>query len=200
MYTWDWALHVALFAVVATFTPGPNALLLTSVAAKFGLRAAVPVSLGVWFGIPTLIVVVGLGLGEVFAAFAPLQLVLHIAATAYLAWLTWTILTSKPPQDSVTESAPMNAVQAAALQWVNPKVWTMAVGVIGAYSVQRADAVSQALLVGLIFAVVCVPAVAVWTLFGAGLRRWLTSARRYLAFKLCMGVLLALSVVLTWTS
>lgn len=199
MFTWDWALHLALFAVVATFTPGPNALLLLSVAARFGLRSALPAALGVALGIPSVIVVVGAGLGGAFEALPWLQVVMHVLATAYIAWLGWQILRMGPPRQGGTDSSPVSLWQAAALQWVNPKVWTMAVGAVGAYSLDGSPLVG-ALLVGAVFAVVCVPAVAAWTLFGSGLRQWLTSPARLLVFKVGMGAALAVSIALTWIS
>lgn len=196
----NWALYLALFAVAATFTPGPNALLLLSVAARFGLRPAVPAAIGVATGIPSVIVVVGAGLGGVLDAAPWLRVTMHVLATVYIVWLGWQILRMGPPGEAVADGAkPVSLWQAAALQWVNPKVWTMAVGAIGAYGVEGRPVVG-ALAVGAVFAVVCVPAVSVWTLFGSGLRRWLTSPRRLLVFKYGMGAALLVSIGLTWVS
>ncbi|GGS24762.1 LysE family translocator [Actinokineospora fastidiosa] len=200
MFAWDWALRLGLFAVVATFTPGPNALLLLSVAARFGLRPAVPAAVGVAVGIPSVIVVVGAGLGGAFAALPWLQVALHVLATVYIGWLGWQILRMGSPGDPAQQAArPVSAWQAAALQWVNPKVWTMAVGAVGAYGVDGGPVVG-ALSVGAVFAVVCVPAVGAWTLFGSGIRHWLTSPGRLLVFKVGMGAALAVSIALTWVA
>jgi threonine/homoserine/homoserine lactone efflux protein len=199
---WAWALHLALFAVVATFTPGPNALLLTTSAANFGLRSTLPAALGVWIGIPSLIILVGAGLGAAFSAVGALQLILHLAATAYILWLAKGVLSMRPPAGPREQGGarPLSTLQAAGLQWVNPKVWVMAVGAVGAYSIRGANPVIEILLIGGMFAVICLPAVTVWTLFGAAVRRWLGSPGRFTVFKVTMSALLALSIALTWTS
>ncbi|MEU4742658.1 LysE family translocator [Actinosynnema sp. NPDC023658] len=196
----EWALYLALFAVAATFTPGPNALLLLTVAARFGLRPAVPAALGVAIGIPSVIVVMGAGLGGVLDAVPRLRVVMHVLATLYICWLGWQILRMGPPGQTLPDDArPVTLWQAAALQWINPKVWTMAIGAIGAYGLEDRPIVG-ALLVGAVFAVVCVPAVSAWTLFGSALRRWLTSAVRLTVFKVAMGGALLVSIGLTWVT
>ncbi|NUT50385.1 MAG: LysE family translocator [Saccharothrix sp.] len=196
----EWALYLALFAVAATFTPGPNAVLLLTVAARFGLRPAVPAALGVAIGIPSVIVVMGAGLGGVLDAVPRLRVVMHALATLYICWLGWQILRMKSPgQDLADDARPVSLWQAAALQWINPKVWTMAIGAIGAYGLEDRPVVG-ALLVGAVFAVVCVPAVSAWTLFGSGIRRWLTSAVRLTVFKVAMGGALLVSIGLTWVT
>lgn len=208
MYTWDWALHLALFATAATFTPGPNVLLLLSIAARFGLRAALPAGIGVCLGIPSVIVVVGAGLAEAFLAVPQLRLVLHVGSTIYLLWLAWGIFTMSPPSDGTGAATPLSSFRAAALQWANPKVWTMAVGAVGAYGAGGPPLLG-AVMVGSVFALVCIPAAVTWTLFGTGMRRWLMSpssqgpgvarARaRFLAFKFAMGLALGVSITLTW--
>lgn len=199
MHTGGWVLQVALFAVAATFTPGPNALLLVSMAASYGLRPAVPAAVGVWIGIPSLIVVVGIGLGEAFVRVGWLQPVLHVVATIYIAWLVWTILRTRPPQNMPSDARPIGLAQAVVLQWINPKVWTMAIGATGAYAA-TADPVGGALAVGAVFAVVCLPAVTMWTLCGGAVRRWLTTPALFTAFRVTMGALLIGSILLTWIS
>ncbi|WP_026316660.1 LysE family translocator [Actinokineospora enzanensis] len=202
MFGWEWVLHLALFAAAATFTPGPNALLLLSMGARFPLRLALPAAAGVAIGIPSVVMVVGAGLGEAFNAVSWLRLVMHILATLYIAWLGWQILRMGTPKDATaatTEGKPVGLWQAAALQWVNPKVWTMAVGAVSAYSLEG-NPVVGALLIGAVFAVISVPAVVTWTLFGVGIRHWLTSPARLTIYKVVMTAALVVSVALTWVT
>ncbi|MGQ0838584.1 LysE family translocator [Actinokineospora sp.] len=199
MFTWEWAAQLALFAAVATMTPGPNALLLLSVAARFGLRLALPAAVGVCIGIPTVIVVVAAGLGQVFEAASWLRVAMHVLATLYIGWLGWQILRMGVPQEGGPDTKPVSLWQAAALQFVNPKVWTMAVGAVGAYSFDGSP-LTSALLVGAVFAVVCVPAISMWTLFGSAVRHWLTSPTRFTVFKIGMGTALVASIALTWVT
>lgn len=197
MYSGEWALQVALFAAVATFTPGPNAVLLLSLGASYGLRPTIAAAVGVWAGIPSLIIVVGAGIVGLASTASSLRLILHLAATAYLGWMAWTVLRMKPPGDEMVQVQPVSFLHAAALQWVNPKVWTMAAGASGAYAIEGTG-IAGALIIGAIFAAVCLPAVAMWTLFGVSLRKLLKSPARFTAFKVCMAGSLVVSVALSW--
>ena len=64
----DAALVTAFFAaaIPAFFTPGPNNLMLMTSSARFGMERTIPHMLGVGFGFPLMVLIVGLGLGEVF--------------------------------------------------------------------------------------------------------------------------------------
>jgi threonine/homoserine/homoserine lactone efflux protein len=83
----------AAFVVVAIpgfFTPGPNNLMLMASSAKFGFRRTVPHGLGVTIGFAVMVVLVGLGLGEVFRYLPWLEPVLKVLAAINLLYLAWT--------------------------------------------------------------------------------------------------------------
>jgi hypothetical protein len=67
-------------AIPAFFTPGPNNLMLMTSSARFGLGRTVPHMIGVVLGFPLMVLLVGLGLGEVFDAFPVLKTVLKFVA------------------------------------------------------------------------------------------------------------------------
>lgn len=58
---------LALFAFVASITPGPNNMMLLASGANFGFRRSVPHMLGVSVGFGPMVVAVGWGLGGLFA-------------------------------------------------------------------------------------------------------------------------------------
>lgn len=113
-------------AIPAFFTPGPNNLMLMASSAKFGFERTVPHGLGVTIGFALMVVLVALGLGQVFTAVPWLKTVLEYAAAAYLLWLAWTLLGLKLHAGDSTER-PLSFLQAAGFQWINPKAWAMAV-------------------------------------------------------------------------
>lgn len=194
----DFVWQVMLFAAATTFTPGPNVLILTASGANFGFMRTLPPMLGVCLGIPALIIAVGAGLGAVFQAFPIVHWILQIAGTAYLVWLAWKIAMTRSIGEREAGARPITFVQAAAFQWVNPKVWMMALGAISAYTSVGGNVMREALLIAAIFGFVCIPAATVWTLFGVGIRRWLKSPRGLRTFNLLMAALLLASVAFTW--
>ena len=80
---------LALFCAVTLFTPGPNNLMLMSSGLNFGFRRGVPHLLGVTLGFTVMVLIVGLGLGAVFAQWPLLYTGLKYAGAAYLLYLAW---------------------------------------------------------------------------------------------------------------
>lgn len=189
---------IIAFAIVALLSPGPNTVLLTASGATFGFRRSLPVIAGICFGVPLLILAVGLGLGAVLETVPETRIVIKLIGVAYILWLAWKIASADPKGlDQNVPSAdgrPVGAIQAAILQWVNPKVWTMAVATMGAYGVAANNPTIQAAIIALIFFLVCVPAAVIWTGFGVAVRGLLTTRRAVRAFNMVMAILLVVSL------
>jgi len=182
-----------LFAFVSSITPGPNNTMLMASGVNFGLRRSVPHMIGVSLGFLVLVLAVGLGLGGLFAAYPALHDVLKAAGAAYLLWLAWKLATAKGLAEGAAASQPQTFLQAAGFQWVNPKAWAMALGAITTYT-PRAGYTANVLIVALVFSVINLPCIGVWTGFGVGLRRFLDRPAILRAFNWGMAALLVLSL------
>jgi threonine/homoserine/homoserine lactone efflux protein len=182
-----------VFAFVTSITPGPNNLMLLASGMNFGFRRSIPHMLGISGGFGLMIVVLGLGAGQVFDTFPIFYDGLRIVSGLYMLWLAWKIATSGPVGEGIEQSKPMTFLQAALFQWVNPKAWMMAVAGIATYSLADTYLGSLA-LIALVFSVVNLPTISVWTLAGTGLRRLLVRPKFLLAFNIAMALLLLLSL------
>ncbi|MEL7184455.1 MAG: LysE family transporter, partial [Pseudomonadota bacterium] len=60
---------LAMFAFVSSITPGPNNLMIMASGANFGIGRSVPHALGISLGFGLMILLVGLGLAQVFTLF-----------------------------------------------------------------------------------------------------------------------------------
>jgi threonine/homoserine/homoserine lactone efflux protein len=186
---------LAVFAFVGSITPGPNTMLLLASGVNHGFRATVPLMTGISIGILVMLLAVGLGLGQAFAAVPVLYTLLKIVSAVYLLWLAWKIATASPVAATDAKAAPgaMTFMQGAGFQWVNPKAWIMCVTVASAYTVPQHYAQSL-MIAALVFAVINVPSVMVWTGFGVSLRRLLADPRRVRIFNVAMALALAASL------
>ncbi len=184
---------LALFALVSSITPGPNNTMLMASGANFGLRRTLPHALGVSLGVLGLILSVGLGLGGLFAAYPPLHAVLKLVGGAYLLYLAFRMATARGLGGGETPTRPQGVLQAAAFQWVNPKAWAMSLGAVTTYAPPQHYAVNLA-VIGLVFVIVNLPCILIWTAFGVGLRRFLDRPRTLRAFNVGMAILLVLSL------
>jgi threonine/homoserine/homoserine lactone efflux protein len=178
-------------AIPAFFTPGPNNLMLMASSAKFGFGRTIPHGLGVTVGFALMVVLVALGLGQVFAAIPWLKTALEYAAAVYLLWLAWTLLGLKLHASDAAER-PLSFLQAAGFQWINPKAWAMAVS-FGAMVVDRGPARFLAIAV---MAIVCLfiggLSSPTWMLFGQQLEKFI---RRSKGGERTVGIVLAVLVV-----
>ena len=189
----DLFLALAAFAFVTSVTPGPNNLMLLASGVNFGFRRTVPHMLGINVGFPVMIVLVGLGLGRIFEIYPVLYTVLRVCGGAYMLWLAYRIAISGPAGDGTSSATPMNFMQAALFQWVNPKGWITAITAIAAYTLPAAFGWTV-LTVALAFAIVGGPSSVTWTLFGSGLRRFLDDPRYHRMFNVTMALLLVASL------
>ena len=91
MMPFELLLALFVFAFVASITPGPNNLMLMASGTNFGLKRTLPHMAGVTVGFTLMIVLVGLGLAQIFDAFPVTLLVLKGVSAAYLLYLAWKI-------------------------------------------------------------------------------------------------------------
>lgn len=126
------AIGFLIFAVPIFFSPGPNNLLLMASAAQFGIRRTLPHAVGVGIGFPILVLVIGLGLGEIFARFPVVKPIMLYGACAYFLYMAYRLLGLKI-NDMETKARPMNFIEAALFQVINPKAWVLSVGMISVF-------------------------------------------------------------------
>jgi len=184
---------LALFALVSSITPGPNNVMLASSGLNFGFRRSMPHLLGVNLGFTLMIFLVGIGLGSVFQQVPELYTVLKYAGAAYLLYLAWKIANSGGMEDGDARGKPFTFLQAAAFQWVNPKAWVMAVGVVATYTPQNGF-FANLVIATLVCGIVNLPSIGVWVTFGTALRRVLHKPWAVRAFNVGMALLLVASL------
>ncbi len=183
---------LVLFAFVSSITPGPNNLMLMASGANFGFRRTIPHMLGVGLGFVLMVVLVGLGLAQIFETYPETHTALKILSVLYLLYLAWKIANAAPPKEGETGGTPMTFLQAAAFQWVNPKAWAMALTAVTVYA--PAQTIPAMLIVAAIFGAINLPAVSSWTLLGQAMRAVLTNPKRLRTFNWTMAALLVASL------
>ncbi|MEA5673372.1 LysE family translocator [Pseudomonas sp. MH2] len=183
-----------LFAFVSSITPGPNNTMLLASGVNFGVRRSIPHAMGISIGFMLMVLGVGFGLGELFKAWPPLYSILRYVGAAYLLYLAWKIATSGPISgDAAGTRKPLSFWGAAAFQWVNPKAWVMAVGAITTYTPAQGY-VLNVVVIAALFALVNLPSVGIWVMFGSALRNLLQNPRWLMLFNVLMALLLVISL------
>ncbi len=179
------------FLFVGLFSPGPNVILLSASGARFGARATWPHIAGVVLGVGIIGGVVGFGTGAVLETRPQLGLAFQVVSFFWILWLAYGLLTSGGKNAGET-ARPFGLVEAVLFQWVNPKLWAVALAASAGFSLGLAplqEAVRLATALAGINLFVCV----FWVYSGALLGRLLNSDRAWRVFRITMSAALALS-------
>jgi threonine/homoserine/homoserine lactone efflux protein len=197
MQPFSWTLVIASlpFLLSMGFTPGPNNILVASSGVNFGFRATVPHILGVTFGFPVMLLLVGLGLARIFIAVPLVHVAFKYVSIAYLIYLAWRIATAAEVSAARGAGKPLTFLQAAAFQWVNVKAWITAVSAVTTYTVVNSTLPLQISAIAALDTAITLGCVSCWTLFGHFLRDYLHSASRRRRFNYTMAGLLLLSII-----
>ncbi|MGO1248112.1 MAG: LysE family translocator [Oceanisphaera sp.] len=186
----DFALlaSVAAFAFASCGTPGPNNMLLTSSATRFGYRPTLKLLLGIMFGLQLLMLLTALGLGQLFLFWPALQWGLKLAGSGYLLWLAYKI-GSADAQSMRATTHSMSWYQGALFQFLNPKAWLMAVSAISSFTLAGEQYWSSAWVVLAIFLSLGLVTGHIWAFLGLNLRRWLHTPTDWRRFNYVMALL-----------
>lgn len=197
-------LSAILFFVAGAGTPGPNNTIAMASGAAFGFRRTLPAVAGVNLGFPTMIVLVGIGLGGVLTQWPWVLDVLRPIGVLYLLWLAWRIATGPTDVRARREGKPPGFVQMAMFQFVNPKAWTLAVAALSAYTGFWDSFLTEVLLLAAIALVFGTPCTIAWAALGVGAGRFISNPLHMRIFNLVMAGLLVVSLipaaVETWES
>lgn len=184
------------FAIAATFTPGPNNIMLAAATASFGVRKVIPMLLGIQLGFLVLLLAVGLGLAVPLMRYPALQGALRWSGIVWLLFLAFKIATGPvaAAQSGVAKPA-LGLLGAAFIQTLNPKAWLLCVAIATSWISRDAPVAPQVLATSGIMMLVGFPASSLWVGIGAGAARLLHSPRRLRIFNVVMAVLLVASVL-----
>lgn len=185
------------FVFAGLFSPGPNVILLTASGARFGFRRTLPHVLGVAAGVGVTSGLTALGMGALLLTLPGLTLGLKLAAAGWILWMAWKLLTAARAARREAGDKPWTFLQAVLFQWVNPKVWAIALAASVGYSaglppLQEAARLASAFSGINLF--VCL----FWSFAGSLLTYLLTSDRAWSLFNGAMAALLAGSAIMVF--
>ncbi len=187
------------FVVVSTITPGPNNLLLASSGIRFGFLRTVPHIIGIHLGVYLLVILCGVGLGQILLTTPYAVMGLKLFGTAYLLYLAYKIIGFRPTDnDEPDQGRPMSVPQALLFQFANPKAWMMATtGLNLALAVVDSVSVAAALLCAA-FATVGIFCNSAWVLMGTSLRQLWQNDQHRTWLNLMLGSLTLATVISFW--
>ncbi|MEA3233325.1 LysE family translocator [Pseudomonas mosselii] len=178
-----------LFALAASISPGPTNLLILAHGARRGLRACLAPIMTACCAAAAVVLLVGLGLGELLLRYPLAQQAMSWVGALWLSWLAWKMLRSAGAPLQADSDSGLGPLSAATLQVVNPKVWVTAVAMVGLF----AGPALPMWWLSLVFLLTALPSMTAWALMGIGSARWLRSSRALRVFNQGLAGLLLVS-------
>ena len=182
-------LSLSLFMFATSCSPGPNNILASYSGFNFGLIKTIPHMFGVIFGFTTLVVVMNIGLINVFKNFSIVQEILKYAGTIFLIYLAYKISFSKTSPDNSSKS-PVKFIETFFFQFLNPKAVIVAIIIVSTYVESGENYINYSLWVIAIAFIFACFSIVFWTLLGRFLRRFATNEKFIKRFNYVMSLLL----------
>ena len=113
-------LSMALFWIVAAYTPGPNNVIASYSGFNFGIIKTVPHMLGVILGFTLMVSILNFGLINIFRLYPLLQDILKVSGSVFLIYLAYKIAFSKNI-DNKQKQNPVKFIETFLFQFLNPK-------------------------------------------------------------------------------
>jgi threonine/homoserine/homoserine lactone efflux protein len=167
------------FALVMSFTPGPNCTIAFIAGTKFGLRSVLPHLIGVNIGFSLLVIATSLGAYGLISANLLFAQLLKAGGIIYLVWMGWNLgfraRKDLPVEDrgNLTGELKPTVLGSALFQFTNPKAWLFATGAIAAYQNLAKPFWINIALITFICACSCATGIMTWASLGTSLQSWL---------------------------
>ena len=175
------------FVFFGLFSPGPNVILITTSGARFGFQRTLPHIVGVALGVGIIAAVTGIGIGALITAQPALGGVLKVIAGLWILWMAYNLWRADPAKKKETDK-PFTFIQAVLFQWVNPKVWAVALSAT-AYVATLAP-VQQAMTLATTFSTLNLGVCTFWATAGSLLSYLLMNATAWRVFMRIMALAL----------
>jgi threonine/homoserine/homoserine lactone efflux protein len=183
------------FCTAVSFTPGPNTMLSTALAANHGLRPALRFCLAVPAGWTLLMLASGLGLGALVLSLPALRWSVKLVGVGYMVWLAWKLSRASQLAKVDPSRLTIGFWSGVGLQFINIKAWMLALTLSAGWVVSAAGQPSTN--PGERLAIICVLMVFFaftsnfsYALMGSMLRTLLSKGNRLLWFNRTMALVL----------
>jgi len=187
-------LSIALFWFVAAYTPGPNNVVASYSGFNFGIKKTIPHILGVTFGFTSLVLLLTIGLINIFKLFPIIQVIIRYLGTIFLIYLAYKIASSTAA-DEIKKENPVKFIETFLFQYLNPKGVMVAIIVVSTYVELGENYVNHAIQVVLLAFLFSSTSITLWAFIGKFLRKFATNDKFIKYFNYVMSMLLLLSIL-----
>ena len=187
-------LSMALFWVVAAYTPGPNNVIASYSGFNFGIKKTLPHIFGVTLGFTSLIFFLIIGLVNIFKIFPIIQTSLKYLGSFFLIYLSYKIFFSKISKKEKNGN-PVKFIETFLFQFLNPKGVLIGIIIVSTYVGKGDQHLMYATQVIFFAFLISLSSITFWTFVGKYLRKFATNEKFIKYFNCVMSLLLILSII-----
>ena len=185
---------ISLFWFVAAYTPGPNNVVASYSGFNFGIKKTIPHILGTTLGFTSLVLLLTIGLINVFKLFPIIQIIIRYLGTVFLIYLAYKIASSTA-SDEIKKENPVKFIETFLFQYLNPKGVMVAIIVVSSYVELGENYLNHATQVVALAFLFSSTSITLWTFIGKFLRKFATNDKFIKYFNYAMSMLLLLSII-----
>ena len=186
---------LVLFAIAASFSPGPNNIVTSYTSFNFGFKKTIPTMLGVIIGWMTLVIFLQMGSGVIFKQFEELQIIIKIFGSIYLLYMAYKLSSSRTISGKST-AKPVTFINTFFFQFINPKAIIYALLAISMFVDVQNNYLRDSLTLTVVFFIGAIGSQLTWCLIGKYLRKFATSKKFIKNFNYSMSFLLIVCVIM----
>jgi len=186
---------MSAFSLAMSASPGPVNLISLTIGVNRGFREAVPFVSGATMGFTLLLLLLGLGMGELAVRFSFILDGMSYIGAAFICYLGYKIANSKSQIKLLDNDTP-TFWQGFLLQWLNPKAWAACLAGLAAFNTASSYSILF-LFVGLYF-VICYIGIGSWAFVGEKVFKLFQTPARLRLLNVFLGTgLITVAAVLT---
>lgn len=198
------------YAVVASISPGPNAIVSMANASKYSLKKSLLFNVGVGVGVFFVMLLCGVFSATILNVFPALQSVMIWVGAVYILWLAWKTFRSEPMNDECDEeggsaesmeksermekmgqSGKMGRsgrlfVHGSFLQFINPNTILYGITVFSTFILPYFNSTLMLVLFSGILSLMALVLTSCWTLFGSIFRNFVVRYGKFVNIVLAL--------------
>ena len=178
------------FALITSFTPGPNNISCASLGVLQGYRKTLPYIGGILVGFFGFMLLSSWVSAELLARFPAFESALRIAGALYILWLAYHTLRASYAFQEAEGERKIGFINGFLLQALNPKTVFYGLTLFGTFLAPISGRLGLVLTAAAGLSVIAFLAISTWTLFGAAIRGLLKNPRLRFTVNLVLALLL----------
>lgn len=159
------------YAVITTYTPGPNNIMAMTLGSKYGFRKVLRFCLGVAIGFAIVQACVAAFCTLLASILPQIQGVMSYIGAAYILYLAYTVVRDKPHKEQDGRMEPQGLLSAVLLQFVNPKGIVYGITIMTGYILPYYNTIPMIGLLILLLALLTLGSTVLWALAGTGIEK-----------------------------